>query len=139
MDRIRNIISNPELLKEQEARLASIGDQFARAITWDDSSFQTWWAQASADDALLGLLPDIDSVRDRYHWRQVQQALLSAGMDILQNRPGQLSIGANLNSSGQSFTYVVTATGFELQSTKISWGKPVTLSFTTPAQAPVAP
>ncbi len=57
--------------------------------------------------------------------------MLSAGLKLLQSGPGQPGQVRD-PVTGAAFTYVPKPGGFELQSTLMNTGKPVTMSFTRP-------
>ena len=113
--------------------LAQTERQMAAALLEPDAQFQAWWESvktALPQHPLAALsLPGLAEMRTRYQQAQVERAMLSAGLTLLQSGPGPRAQFRD-PVGGAAFAYVEKADGFELQSTFKKNGKPVTMSFT---------
>ena len=113
--------------------LAQIEQQMAAAIPSPDAQYQAWWEgvkTALPQHPLAALLlPGFMEMRTRLQQSQVERAMLSAGLTLLQNTSAQPAQFRD-PVSGAAFAYMEKADGFELQSTFKKNGKPVTMSFT---------
>lgn len=126
-----------QTIPAQAEWLAQVENDFVQKAQLPNAEFDAWWSQVSEDakskPLAAGALPALTSIRNRLRLGQVNQAMLAAGLAVLQSGPAQVASQPD-PVTGQSFTYVQTAGGFELRSTFQNKGKPVTMSFPPPAQ-----
>jgi hypothetical protein len=73
----------------------------------------------------------VEEARRRLDQVQVEQAMLGAGLALAQSGPEKLTVLPD-PASGKPFTYVTKEGGFELQSTFVVRGKPLTMTFAPP-------
>lgn len=124
-------------LKAQADWMAQAEQQFGSEMLRGSSEFAGWWAsiQAQAKDRPFAALtiPALDGMHDRYVSVVVDRAMLTEGMSIMQGGPSMA--GAVLDpSTGRPFTYVQTATGFELHSPFAYKNKPIVMTFGAPGK-----
>ena len=129
------ISKNTDSINAQIHWCAQVDRDFAAKAQLSDAEFKAWWAQINQQGASQPIaalvLPALDSMRTQLQKTSVNNSMLAAGLAILQSGPGQL--GTQLDpTTGQPFSYVQTATGFELRSTFQTKGKPVIMSFSNP-------
>ena len=105
-------------------------------MSWPEAQFQAWWKGVENSlpnhplaEAMNLTNPGNVEIYQRHQQAQVERAMLSAGLTLLQNGSAQLAQFRD-PVSGAAFSYVEKADGFELQSTLKKNGKPVTMSFT---------
>jgi hypothetical protein len=107
---------------------------YASKVFAPDAEFNAWWAdipkQAVGSPLAAMALPSLNRTRNGYQAAVVNNSMIQAGLLILQNGPDQLALQPD-PTTGKPFTYVQTATGFQLSSTFQSKGKPLTMSFAT--------
>jgi hypothetical protein len=101
---------------------------------WPREQFDGWWKgiepELSAHPLAQMILPSLQAMRDAIDRSRVQRSMLVAGLAVLQQGPEQLTRYRDPSSSGV-FAYVTRPTGFELQSTYRSKGKPLRMEFAT--------
>ena len=101
-----------------------------------DAQFQQWWAQQQAQESssntvVSEALAALPVIRAKTQASLVQNAMVQAAVAFNQN--GQSGLQSILDPiTGQPFTYMQTATGFQLGSTMQVSGKPVTMTFANP-------
>ncbi len=123
----------PAKLAQALREVAKMEEQFATMIAAPDPQFNAWWQQVQAGFSTNVLakmtMPTIVPMRERARETQVQRAMLGAGVAIFQNGPGQLGAFTDPTTGGL-FNYAPTPDGgFELRSTFLAKGKPVTMKF----------
>lgn len=119
-----------------EAQYTSkIGRQAAEALFWPAEQFNTWRAGVHADlekhPMSVAYIKMVEEARRRLDQVQVEQAMLGAGLALAQSGPERLTVLPD-PASGKPFTYVTKEGGFELQSTFVVRGKPLTMTFAPP-------
>jgi hypothetical protein len=110
---------------------------FATTLTEPEPQFQQWWTQKLAEAASMPTtsiaLRKMALTRPQVEASITENAMLAAGMALEQGDQAQFQSILD-PATGQPFTYTQTATGFQLGSASlIGPGKPVSLSFSTPA------
>ncbi len=119
-------------LTAQMKWLAQTEKTFAQKATLPDAQFDAWWSQiteeASSQPVAAAAVPNLKQLRTRYQFDALNRSMLATGLAVMQGGPEQ--IGLHLDpTTGKSFTYVQTATGFELRSTFANQKMPVTMTF----------
>jgi antitoxin (DNA-binding transcriptional repressor) of toxin-antitoxin stability system len=127
---------SPAQIDDDLAFLRRIYSEAPGALRSPESEFQRWWSGAKSEVSTSRPLarlamPSLEVVQRQVQTLRVQRTLLAAAADVLQNGPSQLGRHRDPATGGALF-YVPTADGFELRSTYLRNGKPVTMSFTTP-------
>ena len=127
------IFRSETLMTAEFQYLRQIEQQMAEAMLRPDAQYQAWWEgvkSALPQHPLAALsLPGLAEMRTRYQQAQVERAMLSVGLTLLQGGPAQRAQFRD-PVDGAAFAYVEKADGFELQSTFKKNGKPMTMSFT---------
>ena len=118
--------------------MAQTDQALAVSLSEPDAQYQQWLSQAQAQSAsnpylsALGALRSIAATRDNTQALLVENTMLSAGIALEQNNQPQFQSITD-PATGHPFTYTQTPTGFQLTSAFKRNGKPVSLTFTTPA------
>ncbi|HEX4084350.1 MAG TPA: hypothetical protein VHY22_05530 [Chthoniobacteraceae bacterium] len=107
----------------------------ANSLQEPNAQFQQWWSQQLSQASTMPfanqILPSLDGVRTKTQASLVQNAMLQAGIALVQN--DQAAFQTILDpTTGQPFIYVQTTNGFQLGSTMQVGGKPVTMTFASP-------
>ena len=126
----------PQEAASETQWLMQTEQQFGATLTEPDAQFQQWWSQKVAQAAPMPLasmaLPNFPAARTATLALMVENAMMNAGLAIEQSDQAQFQSISD-PTSGHPFTYTQTADGFQLTSALLRGGKPVTLSFSTPA------
>ncbi len=132
---IQRMLQDEAALTAEFQYLRQVEQQLGESMQWPEAQYQAWWkgVEGSLPEHPLAAmtLPALAGVRTRVQQGQVEQAMLSAGLTLLQSGPEQLGRFRD-PVTGTTFAYVPKPDGFELQSTFKNRGKPVTMSFTQP-------
>lgn len=132
---IQRMLQDEAALTAEFQYLRQVEQQMAEAMPWPEAQYQAWWKGVESglpEHPLAAMsLPALTGLRTRMQQTQVERAMLSAGLTLLQSGPEQLGRFRDPVTSA-AFTYLPKPDGFELQSTFKNKGKPVTMSFTRP-------
>jgi hypothetical protein len=134
---VRRALNDPAVWNAQAEHISAIEKQFGQTLNWPESEYQAWWqnvvAEAKDNPIEAATLPVLDSIRTTLLRAQTQRAMLIAGLQVLQTGPGALSSTPD-PTTGVPFTYSISSDGFELRSTAVYNGKPITMSFPAASQ-----
>ena len=132
---VRQLFQNEAALTAELHYFQQMKLEMAKAMSWPEAQFQAWWSgveRSLPDHPLAEVLYPGDTkdtqIYERHQHAQVERAMLSAGLTLLQSGPGPRA--QFRDPVGGAFAYVEKPDGFELQSTFKKNGKPVTMSFT---------
>ena len=130
------VFESPERLAAEVAFIRTTEEKMAASLALPEAEFQAWWKATQAEIAhghplAEEIIPAIAAVQAKAQQRRVERTLFTAGLDVLQNGPAQLTRYRD-PATGGTLTYVPTPAGFELRSPFGVKGKPVTMSFPAP-------
>lgn len=135
---LRQLFQNETALAAELRYFQQMKTEMAAAMSWPEAQYQSWrrgWENSLPDHPLAEVMnltnPGNLEIYERRHQAQVERAMLSAGLALLQSGPEQLAQFRD-PVSGAAFAYVAKPDGFELRSTFKANGKPVSMSFTVP-------
>ncbi len=139
-DRLQEVLHSPvQNLSAQVKWLQQTEKELPQKAQLPDADINAWWAQvneqARSQPLASPVLETMKGFLDRYRFNSVNSTMLSAGLAVLQNGAEALASFRD-PTNGRAFTFVPTATGFELRSTFQYKNKPVTLAFPTTTASP---
>jgi len=108
--------------------------ELPQKILLSDADFQSWLNTSAQNihSALVNAQTAVlSNIRNRFIYESLQNSMLQTGLWVLKNGSGSAQNFSDM-LTGQPFTFVPTAAGFELQSTFQYKGKPVSMQFPTP-------